>query len=52
MFPLVITPAERLRATLRDRYRLELDLGQGVMAAIFQARDVCHDRTIDGCGDE
>jgi len=37
---------ERLTGALRDRYRLERELGQGGMATVYLARDVKHDRDV------
>lgn len=36
----------RLSTALRDRYHIESELGQGGMAAVFQARDLKHDRDV------
>jgi len=38
--------ANRLRAALGDRYRLEEELGQGGMAVVFRADDVRHGRKV------
>ena len=37
---------EGLRAALRDRYRLEREIGIGGMAIVFLARDIKHDRQV------
>ena len=37
---------DRLAAALADRYRIERELGQGGMAAVYLARDVRHDRDV------
>ncbi len=37
---------ERLRASLRDRYEVDRDVGQGGMAVVYLARDVKHDRSV------
>jgi serine/threonine-protein kinase len=37
---------ERLTAALADRYRLERELGQGGMAAVYLAHDLKHDRSV------
>ena len=37
---------EGLRAALRDRYRLEREIGVGGMAIVFLARDIKHDRQV------
>ncbi len=37
---------ERLRAALTDRYRIERELGQGGMAAVYLAQDLKHDRKV------
>jgi serine/threonine-protein kinase len=38
--------ADRLRAALADRYRLERELGQGGMATVYLAHDLKHDRKV------
>src|SRR5438552_4315599 len=37
---------ERLRLALRDRYRIERELGRGGMATVFLAHDLKHDRPV------
>ena len=39
-------PAERLRAALADRYRVEHELGRGGMATVYLAQDLRHDRKV------
>ncbi len=39
-------PAERLRASLVDRYRIERELGAGGMATVYLAQDLKHDRKV------
>jgi eukaryotic-like serine/threonine-protein kinase len=36
----------RLREALRDRYRIERELGRGGMATVYLARDLRHDRPV------
>jgi len=38
--------AERLRAALADRYRIEAEIGRGGMAVVFRAEDLKHHRTV------
>jgi len=38
--------AERLRASLSDRYRIERELGQGGMATVYLAEDLKHSRKV------
>ena len=38
--------AERLGASLADRYRIERELGQGGMATVYLAHDLRHDRQV------
>jgi len=38
--------ADRLTAALRDRYRIERELGAGGMATVYLAHDVRHDRQV------
>ncbi len=37
---------DRLSASLRDRYRLDRELGQGGMATVYLAHDLKHDRPV------
>src|SRR5262245_2200471 len=37
---------DRLRAALRDRYRVDRALGAGGMATVYLARDLRHDRKV------
>ncbi len=37
---------EDLRAALADRYRIERELGRGVMAIVYLAHDLKHDRQV------
>ncbi|MCG6988885.1 MAG: serine/threonine-protein kinase [Gemmatimonadetes bacterium] len=37
---------DHLRPALRDRYRIEDEIGSGGMATVLRARDVKHDRTV------
>ena len=37
-----------LAAALQDRYRLDRELGQGGMAAVYLAHDLKHDRAAEG----
>jgi serine/threonine-protein kinase len=39
-------PPNRLRDALKDRYRIERELGQGGMATVYLAYDVRHDRKV------
>ena len=42
-----MTPApDRLTAALRDRYRIERELGAGAMARVYLAQDLRHDRPV------
>ena len=41
-----MTEAARLTAALRDRYRLERELGAGGMATVYLAQDLKHDRKV------
>jgi len=40
----VTEPHDRLAAALADRYRIERELGQGVMATVNLAEDLKHAR--------
>jgi serine/threonine-protein kinase len=42
----VTDAADRLRAALSDRYRLERELGRGGMATVYFAQDLKHDRKV------
>ena len=37
---------DRLKAALAGRYAIERELGAGVMATVYLARDVKHDRKV------
>ncbi len=39
-------PVARLSAALRDRYRIERELGAGGMATVYLAHDIRHDRQV------
>jgi TolB-like protein/tRNA A-37 threonylcarbamoyl transferase component Bud32/Tfp pilus assembly protein PilF len=39
-------PADRLKASLADRYRIERELGAGGMATVYLAQDLKHDRQV------
>ena len=41
-----MTAIEGLSASLKDRYRIERELGQGGMATVYLAHDVRHDRKV------
>ena len=41
-----MSPIERLRVSLADRYRIERELGAGGMATVYLAHDVRHDRKV------
>ena len=38
---------DRLFAALAERYRMERELGAGVMASVYLARDLKHNRQVD-----
>ena len=40
------SPSDRLRHALRDRYRIERELGQGGMATVYLATDLRRQRTV------
>ncbi len=42
--------AERLAASLSDRYRLDRELGAGGMATVYLAHDLKHDRDVEPQG--
>jgi eukaryotic-like serine/threonine-protein kinase len=42
----VTTTADRLRAAMADRYRIERELGSGGMATVFLAEDLKHHRLV------
>src|SRR5687768_16517449 len=44
--PLSGTTPDRLAAALRDRYRIERELGQGGMATVYLAQDLRHEREV------
>ncbi len=39
-------PTSRLNAALEDRYLIERELGEGGMAAVYQAEDLRHERKV------
>jgi serine/threonine protein kinase len=39
-------PADRLKASLVDHYRIERELGAGGMARVYLAQDLKHDRQV------
>ena len=41
-----MTDIDRLRASLADRYRIEREIGQGGMAAVYLAEDLKHHRKV------
>ncbi|HEU4346509.1 MAG TPA: hypothetical protein VFR35_01850, partial [Actinoplanes sp.] len=41
-----MTIPEPLADALRDRYRIERELGRGGMAVVYLARDLRHDRPV------
>ena len=41
-----MTPIQRLRASLSDRYAIEREIGRGGMATVFLARDLKHERRV------
>ncbi len=41
-----MTPFDRLRTALADRYRLERELGAGGMATVYLADDLKHRRQV------
>src|SRR5512147_218728 len=42
----MINATDRLADALRDRYRIERELGQGGMATVYLAQDLKHDRRV------
>src|SRR5512147_1095582 len=42
----MINATDRLADALRDRYRIERELGQGGMATVYLAHDLKHDRRV------
>jgi eukaryotic-like serine/threonine-protein kinase len=42
----MMEPLDRLNEALKDRYRLERELGSGGMATVWLARDLKHDRDV------
>ncbi len=41
-----MTPCERLKAALADRYAVQEEVGAGGMATVYRADDLKHDRKV------